>query len=205
MDNVTKFRNCKGLKPVTRMPDFLLKCKGKIDSKRGSTVPDAYIDRLKRKCEAIENKEAITAENLLSNDRKSAAVAIYNISEKRKYLDNKPEMKENTSAKAIRENRRRASQISSAESAIESGYTALLNAHQNIINIDTVLDERITKTRKKASAKINVYINGVRSGKLKDYAADFDFLDDAYEIYQQKHSEDDEKIRQIVDSVQTEV
>lgn len=205
MDNVTKFRNGKGLKPVTKMPNCLLKLKGKLDSKRGSTVPNAYIDRLKRKCEAIENKEAIIAENILSNDRKSASIAIYNISEKRKFLDNKPEIKENTSAKAIRENRRRASQISSAEASIESGYATLCNVHQNIINIDTVLDERITKIRKKASEKINVYISGVRSGKLKDYNADFEFLDDAYEIYQQKHSEDDERIRKIVDSVHTEV
>lgn len=205
MNNVTKFRNSKGLKPVTRMPDFLLKRKGKIDSKRGTTVPDAYIDRLIRTCEAIENKEAITAEGILSNDRKASAVAIYNISEKRKFLDNKPEMKENTSAKAIRENRRRTSQINSAESTIESGYTTLFNVYQNIINIDTVLDERITKIRKKASAKINVYISGVRSGKLKDYNADFEFLDDAYEIYIQKHSEGDEKIRTIINSVHTEV
>lgn len=122
MKKINKFRNGKGLKPVTRMPDFLLKFKGRLDSKRGSTIPDAYIDRLKRKCEAIENKEAITAEEILSSDRKSAAIAIYNISEKRKFLDNKPGMKENTSAKAIRENRRRASQISSAEASIESGY-----------------------------------------------------------------------------------
>ncbi len=200
-----KFRVGKGLGSVTIMPNFLLKFKGKLDSKRGSTVPDAYIDKLKRKCEAIENKEAITAEGILSVDRKSAAVAIYNVSEKRKYLDNKPEIKENTSAKAIRENRRRASQIISAESSIESGYTTLCNVNQNIVNIDTILDERITKTRKKASEKINVYISGVRSGKLKDYSADFEFLNDAYEIYQQKHSEDDDKIRQIVDSIHTEV
>lgn len=205
MNNVTKFRKGKGLKPVTRMPDCLLKFKGKLDSKRGSTVPDAYIDRLIRTCEAIENKEAITAEGILSNDRKHSAVAIYNISEKKKFLDNKPEMKENTSAKAIRDNRRRASQISSAESTIESGYATLFNVHQNIVNIDTVLDERITKIRKKVSAKINVYISGVRSGKLKDYSADFEFLDDAYEIYKQKHSDDDEKIRTIINSVHTEV
>lgn len=205
MDNVTKFKKGKGLKPVTRMPNWLLKFKGKLDSKRGSTVADAYIDKLKCKCESIENVEAITAEGILSDDRKRSSAAIYNISEKQKFLDNKPEMKENTSAKAIRENRRTAGQISSAKSSIESGYTTLFNAYQNIVNIDTVLDERITKNRKKALEKVNVYISGVRSGKLKDYNADFEFLNDAYEIYKQKHSEDDERIRAIVNSVQMEV
>lgn len=205
MKKVDKFKNGQGLKPVTRMPNWLLKFKGKRDSKRGSTVADAYIDRLKRKCEAIENVEAITAEGILSDDRKRSAVAIYNISEKQKFLDNKPEMKENTSAKAIRENRRTAGQISSAKSSIEAGYATLFNVYQNIVNIDTVLDERITKNRKKALEKVNVYISGVRSGKLKDYNADFEFLDDAYEIYKQKHSEDDEKIRKIIDSVHMEV
>lgn len=205
MNNVDKFRNGKGLKPVTRMPDCLLKFKGKRDSKRGSTVADAYIDKLKRKCEAIESVEAITAEGILSDDRKRSSAAIYNISEKQKFLDNKPEMKENTSAKAIRENRRTAGQISSAQSSIESGYTTLFNVYQNIVNIDTVLDERITKNRKKALEKVNVYISGVRSGKLKDYNADFEFLNDAYEIYKMKHSEDDEKIRAIINSVHTEV
>lgn len=205
MNNVDKFRNGKGLKPVTRMPDCLLKFKGKRDSKRGSTVADAYIDKLKRKCEAIENVEAITAEGILSNDRKRSSTAIYNISEKQKFLDNKPEIKENTSAKAIRENRRTAGQISSAKSSIESGYTTLFNVYQNIVNIDTVLDERITKNRKKALEKVNVYISGVRSGKLKDYNVDFEFLNDAYEIYKQKHSEDDERIRTIINSVHREV
>lgn len=201
MNNVTKFRNGKGLKPVTRMPNCFLKFKGKLDSKRGSTVADAYIDKLKRKCEAIENVEAITAEGLLSDDRKRSSVAIYSIFEKQKFLDNKPGMKDNTSAKSIRENRRTASQIRSAQSSIESGYTTLFNVYQNIVNIDTVLDERITKNRKKVLEKINVYISGVRSGKLKDYHADFEFLNDAYEIYKQKHSEDDERIRKIIESV----
>lgn len=205
MNNVTKFRNGKGLKPVTRMPNCLLKLKGKLDSKRGSTVADAYIEKLKRKCEAIENVEAITAEGILSDDRKGSAVAIYNISEKQKFLDNKPEMKENTSAKTIRENRRMTAQISSAESSIESGYTTLFNVYQNIVSIDTILDERITKNRKKTLEKVNAYISGVRSGKLKDYSVDFEFLNDAYEIYKQKHFEDDEKIRKIVDSVHMEV
>lgn len=205
MDSVTKFKNGKGLKPVTRMPNWLLKFKGKLDSKRGSTVADAYIDKLKRKCEAIENVEAITAEGILSDDRKRSSIAIYNIFEKQRFLDNKPEIKENTSAKTIRENRRTAGQISSAKSSIESGYTTLFNVYQNIVNIDTVLDERITKNRKKALEKVNVYISGVRSGKLKDYNADFEFLNDAYEIYKQKHSEDDERIRAIINSVHREV
>ncbi|WP_294823318.1 hypothetical protein [uncultured Eubacterium sp.] len=205
MNNVDKFRNGKGLKPVTRMPNWLLKFKGKLDSKRGSTVADAYIDKLKRKCEAIENVEAITAEGILSDDRKRSSIAIYNIFEKQRFLDNKPEIKENTSAKTIRENRRTAGQISSAKSSIESGYTTLFNVYQNIVNIDTVLDERITKNRKKALEKVNVYISGVRSGKLKDYNADFEFLNDAYEIYKQKHSEDDERIRAIINSVHREV
>lgn len=205
MNNVDKFRNGKGLKPVTRMPNWLLKFKGKLDSKRGSTVADAYIDKLKRKCEAIENVEAITAEGILSDDRKRSSIEIYNIFEKQRFLDNKPEIKENTSAKTIRENRRTAGQISSAKSSIESGYTTLFNVYQNIVNIDTVLDERITKNRKKALEKVNVYISGVRSGKLKDYNADFEFLNDAYEIYKQKHSEDDERIRAIINSVHREV
>ena len=205
MNNVDKFRNGKGLKPVTRMPNWLLKFKGKLDSKRGSTVADAYIDKLKRKCEAIENVEAITAEGILSDDRKRSSIAIYNIFEKQRFLDNKPEIKENTSAKTIRENRRTAGQISSAKSSIESGYTTLFNVYHNIVNIDTVLDERITKNRKKALEKVNVYISGVRSGKLKDYNADFEFLNDAYEIYKQKHSEDDERIRAIINSVHREV
>lgn len=205
MTKTNKFKAGKGLKPVTRMPNCLLKIKGKLDSKRGSTVADAYIEKLKRKCESIENVEAITAESILSDDRKHSAVAIYNISANQKFLDNKPKMKENTSAKAIRENRRTTSSISSAESLIESGYTTLFNVYQDIVNIDTILDERITKNRKKALEKVNVYISGVRSGKLKDYNADFEFLNDAYEIYKKKHFEDDEKIRTIIDSVQMEV
>lgn len=201
MNNSTKFKSGEKICAVTKMPNFLLKIKGKLDSRKGSSVPDAYIDKLKRKCESIENIEVITAENILVGDRKNAAVAVCNIAESQKALENKPAKTEGNSPKAIRENRRRANQISSTESSIKSGHSALINAFQNIVSTETVLKERITNTRKKTSEKINVYVSGVRSWKLKEYSPDFDFLDDAFETYKNSHFEEDKIIRETIESM----
>ena len=201
MNNSTKFKSGEKISAVTKMPNFLLKIKGKFDSRKGSSVPVAYIDKLKRRCESIENMEVITVENILVDDRKNAAVAIYNIAESQKELDNKPGKIDGSSPKAIRENRRRANQISSTKSSIKSGHTTLINAFQNIVSTETILNERITNIRKKTSEKINVYVSGVRSWKLKEYSPDFNFLNDAFETYKKSHFEDDKVIRNTIESI----
>lgn len=197
MKKVDKFKKGKGLKPVTRMPDCLLKFKGKRDSKRGSIVVDTCIAKQMAKCAAIENSEVITAEDILFKDRENAAVSLIAISERLKYLNNPPLQKEENNVFSIRENRHNTMQINSDKQFVASSFERLSAINANIINIETVLDERIAKIRQKTSTKINAYVLGVRC-VLKDYEAKTVFSDEARNIYRSKHHDGDEQIKQMV-------
>ena len=47
----------KRIKRITLMPGFLLKIKGKLDSGKGETIPNAYIHKMLSCCAGIENSE----------------------------------------------------------------------------------------------------------------------------------------------------
>lgn len=199
MNNLKAFKKGKKIKSATKLPNFILKIKGKFDSRKGKTVPDAYIDKLKSKCESIENNEAIVAEEILFEDRKNGAVCISNISEVKAKLSSQSDTSSLSGAAAIRENRRKNAEMSGNAAKINNCIQQLNGINEHIINIDTILDERITRLRKKSHEKINVYISGVRSGKLKDYECDFEFSNDAQTIYRKKHEKGDELIRKAVE------
>lgn len=200
MSKLTRFKKGAGVKPVTYAPLCCLKFKGKLDSKKGSTVADACIAKYMSKCAANEGREAIMAENILSNDRKEAAVTITVLQEKKTFLNNAPSQNTASDASSIRENRRNSEMIRSAKTAIERCCERLNTINESIINIDTVLDERILKTRKKACQKINAYISGLRAGKLKDYEIELNFCDDARLVYHQKHRFGDEAITKAIEN-----
>ena len=198
MKNTKQFKEGKKIKAVIKLPNFLLKIKGRLDSRKGKTVADAFIGKLKDKCAAIENKESITAEEMLFNDRKNGAVKLSVMSEVSSKLSQNARDSSLSGVAAIRENRRNESKQRNNESMLSSCIEQLNIINENIINIDTILDERITKTRKKASEKINVYISGLRAGRLKDYEGNFEFNDDARTIYHKKHESGDALIREAV-------
>jgi hypothetical protein len=53
---------------------FILKIKGKLDAKKGTNVAETYINKVMAKCRACENREVLTAEELLYDSRREAAV-----------------------------------------------------------------------------------------------------------------------------------
>lgn len=195
MSKKAKLNNSKRTEQVTRLPGWILKIKGRWDSRHGQGVCDEYIIKFLQKLSAIESNEIVTAENVLCPHRKEAAVLLTSFAEKKKQYENTPSgMKENT-VESIRANRRNMAKRNSAKQVINSAIEKLTVINETIVSVDTVLDERINMTRKKAGEKIRAYVMGVRCGKLKEYNIPEGADDSAREIYHKKHMDLDKQIQ----------
>ena len=135
MSNTMYVINRRKVRSVTWMPGFILKFKGRLDSRKGGGVCNGYICQLYRKLAVLEVDEVIVVENLLFHTRKKAAVILTRFTEQERYL---------------------------------SGIVKLTAIHEEIINADTILDERINEMRNKAMEKIHAYITGIRCGQLRE-------------------------------------
>ena len=202
MQNLKK-SNPKNVKPVTHLPGWLLRWKGKLDSRHGSGACEKYITRLYKKMIALETNEVISTENALFPSRKKASSILAQLQECQKTLA-QAETTENHSIEAIRKARKLAKERNAAEQAQKSSVEKLAIIHEAIINANTILDERIQKIRSMTSEKIHSYMTGVRCGKLKDfdYAAAED--DSAKMIYQNSHQPLDRRIEELVSTFKKE-
>ena len=166
MSNVMYSMNKRKVKSVTWMPGFILKLKGRLDSRRGEGVCNEYICQLYKKLAAMEVNEVVEAENLLFDARRSAAVILTRFAEQKRFL---------------------------------SGVVKLTAINEEIINVNTILDERINEMRNKALEKIQAYIVGIRCGQISDYKCEIeDISDNARVIYRIRHEEQDRKIREAI-------
>lgn len=166
MSDVMYVMNRRKVKSVTRMPGFILKLKGRLDSRKGEGVCNEYICQLYKKLAAMEVTEAVASENLLFEARKRAAVILTRFAEQERYL---------------------------------SGMVKLTAIHEEIVNTNTILDERINEMRSKAMEKIHAYIAGIRCGQLSDYRFEAgDISDSARTIYKIMHAQQDRKIREAI-------
>ena len=188
----------KRIKRITLMPGFLLKFKGKLDSRKGETIPNAYIHKMLSCCAGIENSEVIHAESMLEKERKAAAADITKIAQKKSELCGIPGEVSEDSPFAIRENNRNKKAKQEILDDIKHCYEELSIIKEQLIGGQTVLDERIEKTRNMGMRSVNKYIEGVRSGKLPEYDPEITFFDNAKFLYLNRHEEGDQKIRDYV-------
>lgn len=189
---------------VTKMPGMFLTLKGRIDSRYGRGVCDAYISKLRNRLAAIESKEVVCAENELFSLRKKAAAILASFPEKAKKLKEIPERTRGMSIEEIRMDRKNAEKKEALETDIHLAMESLTSINETIINTESILEERIHRARNLADAKMQSYISGIRSGKQKDYCMMNPADDRAKEAYYQKHQMLDEKIREMVQSVYEE-
>lgn len=201
----TKSRNyasdSKKIRSVTRMPGAFLRIKGRLDSRCGQGVCDAYISKLRSRLAAIESREVACAENELFGLRKEAAAILTSLPEKRGKLTELEEIPERTDGMSIEEirlDRKNTEKRDALEADIHLALESLTSINETITNTESILDERIHRARNLADAKIGSYISGIRSGRQNDYHT-ADLVDDrAKESYRMKHEMLDEKIRTIV-------
>ena len=186
------------IKRITLLPGFILKWKGKLDSRKGEQIPNAYVRKLLSCCAGIENAEVIYTESMLDKDRKNASAAITSIACKKRLLDSVPKEVPEDSPYSIRENNRNRKASMEMMADIDQQYEVLSVIQEHITDIHTVLDERVERTRNMGMCSINKYIEGVRSGKLPEYDPEINFFDNAVFVYLRRHEEGDKQIRDYV-------
>lgn len=195
MKNRTEnYNRGKKIRKVTLLPNFVLTLQGKLDSKKGITVADAKINKMKNKCSAIENLECLSMENILFPVRTDGYSLMAKHASSIKALNAVPENTTDSSPSGIRLNNKYESKRQQAQFDIESTQKALYRIREELVKGDTVLNERISKTRNKASIKINAYVKGLRSAKLPEYIANNNYSDSACTIYLERHTEGDNAI-----------
>ncbi len=200
MKGANYMKNPKKVGKVIRTPGFILRIQGKMDSKKGKGVCDEYIQSVVRKLASMEGDEVIQAENALHDVRKEAAVILAEFSEKKEDLSEIPENTGGKTVEEIRDNRRKSTRRRDTVNRLKEAMNKLTMINEQIINTNTVLDERINKLRNNAAEKLHAYIAGIRCGSLTDYTFELsENDDDARQIYLEKHEMLDKKIRDIVD------
>lgn len=195
----------KRVKTVTHLPGWVLKQKGKRDSRKGKGVCDAYISLLKKNLVGLESNKVIDIENGLFDSRKEAAVIITSFTEQKKILQELPDSLRENTPEAIRANRANEKMKKNMQTEIKNAIERLVIISENITNADVILDECINKMRSMTVGKIHSYIAGIRCGEFGDYIGGEENMDDsAREIYRAKHKELDEKIRTVIESMREE-
>lgn len=207
MKNNFKHDIGKKIGSVTLMPAFLLVLQGRIDSLKGEkSIPDARVEGMKDKCMAIEKREALLIESRYEPVRKEGSKALLDIIQCKSVEASVPANSHDNSPYAIRIHERNAEIRASAKVNSQTAQKKLLDVKESLLHADTVLSERIRKTREKAlQVKIAAYVKGVRKGKIPDYSPDLEMSDDAYNIYIIKHKKDDDLIFETAERLMQEV
>lgn len=184
------------IKNVTPLPNFLLQLQGRWDARRneGEAVARAHLDRYYEKCASIESAECLATEKYLKSARKDGAAALAAINKNRASISSLPEAVKEEHLWDVKINRDRRAALSSAVNDLESAREHLYDVNETIINGNCILEERVTKIRKKAAAKMEAYVKGLRAGGLTGFAPDTEFLTVAMDKYYSKHSRLDKAI-----------
>lgn len=207
MKNNLKHDIGKKIGTVTLMPTFLLGLQGWLDSKKGEkSIPDARVEGMLNRCMAIEKREALIIESRYEAVRKEGARALSKISNCKANEAFIPNVSNDGSPYAIRSIARNEAKRAYAKAEAEQAKIKLVEIKESLIHADTVLSERIRRTREKAlKVKIAAYVKGIRKGELPDYTPDLEMVDDAYRIYINKHQEGDKFIFDAVRELTQEV
>ena len=181
------------------MPTFILKIKGKYAAKRPG-AEGAFIKKLEDKLASIENSEVITAEGVLSPTRSKGASIISKVSKDMKEDVIVPEIFDGMSESEIRITRKIQSEKARRDSEIKDANNQLPSILETITHVDTILLERIAKSRNLATSTIMAYVEGINS--RHEYIYHFDSEDKAYNLYKLKHHILDSAIEKAVFSKQ---
>lgn len=191
MKNYVCWKNSRTKSP-TALPYFILRFKGKLDGEKGSGIVDASIEKFHKKEASIEAEECVTCENYLSSARKKAARLLKSIEQADKKLASIPDESKDSGPAPTRTSRKN---TGLKNTAIDN----LCEINQEIITVETLLEERIKKLRDKSSAKFEAYISGVRT-VISDYHSKSIFNDNAFDIYHKRHIILDNAIKAVVES-----
>lgn len=192
-----KFRKGKGIHKAVKTPMFVLKIKGKQDAKKGVNIAETYINKVKAKCQALENREVLIAEELLYDSRREAAVLMSSMCQDKDILGNIPNARVEASPLDVRANCRNAAQRANTVSIIKGNFEKLVQINELIIDVNACLEQRILKTRHLCTERLNAYSLGVREVHL-EFDNNIEYDNSASAVYEAKHKACDEAIKNTV-------
>lgn len=200
MQSIASFRNGKGIRKVTAMPSFILKYLGKLHANQDIAIAEAFIQKYHEKCIALENREVLTAEQLLFDARNEGNSILLTIKGSIEKLSEKPLAVSGNKPEDIRAKSRDNGTRSVASATLNSSLDKLIKLNEFITDIDTCLEQRILKTRAICSEKLTAYLMGVRSvDKYFDLEQKYDNV--ALDSYNKKHDHTDRAIAKAVEAV----
>lgn len=194
---LNKFRKGKRICKALKTPMFILKIKGKRDAKKGANIAETYINKVKAKCQALENREVLTAEEILYDLRREAAVLMSSMCQDKDILGNIPNARAEVSPLDVRANRRNAAQRANTVSIIKGNFEKLVQINELIIDVNACLEQRILKTRHLCTERLNAYILGVREVHL-EFDNNIEYDNSASIMYETKHKVCDDAIKNTV-------
>lgn len=189
----------KKVKSVTVMTGWLLRCRGWIDSFKGESVCDKYIERFHKKMAYQAGNEDIAAENELFLLRKEAAGIVLAYKEKKKNLNSINMHKTGDSAEVVRENRRNAASFNAIQTELQAMGQKMIEIDETIDHIETVRNIRLANMHSGKEEKIAAYVSGVRRGKIKNYTPPTSRYDDsARHLCKEKHDALEAQMKEII-------
>ena len=173
---------------VTGLPNALLRLKGRWDARRGESVVDAYVEKLRRRQAGIEHGIIEAAEKQLRPLRVAAARTLEAFARLQSKLAEQPAMSGGERDADVRRDRRLREERETARAQLEKTALALQELEQQLRSGDAALSQRIGQTRDRMREKLCVYLMGVRSGRLPHYEAADAEDDHALQDYHAQHA-----------------
>lgn len=185
----------KGIKPVSRLPDWLIKVIGRFDSRKAPDVAIAHLNKYLSKLAKNEKDEALLAEAALKPSRAAGSRHLHVVIHNDPGAEPVPNTSD-TSPAAQRAYSAALAKHKAETTAVTEAKEALLKVDSEIVSGNLVFEERLTKTRNKAMSQINAYIKGVRSGRRATFTPEINPDDTARIKYYNAHKETDDLIHQ---------
>lgn len=168
----------KGKYRTTYLPGFILRIKGKLDSRKGERAVIAFKERLIYREGVFENYEYLLAESILKDERNEAAKALFSLD----YL----EPVENDGSKV-------ASKKNMAIGSVKTqAKEKIVTTHEFINHIHSLFEERTQRIRNYTSTKLEQYFAGVT---LDGFDKTYTYSDEAKTRYLKHHERGDEAIK----------
>lgn len=182
-----------GIKPVTKLPAWLIKLIGWVDSHKSPDVAIAHLNKYFAVLAKNEKDEALLAEEALRQKREMGSKCLYTILRSDTAAVPEPPSSDD-SPTAKRAYARSLADHNNKVAAVASAKEALPEIDAAITSGNLVFEERLEKTRNKCMSQIDIYIKGVRCGKHHDFNPEIVHDDLARTKYYSTHEENDDLI-----------
>lgn len=172
---------------TTLLPAYVLFIKGKLDSKKGASAIEAYVNKLVHKARTHEASLYKNTEYYLEPTRNKASNALFTLSECDDSL-----VKVDCKVRQHEKKNAAAKKTAAIETVIES--------NEGIIHVHSITEEQSVRIRSYNDRKIAEYFKGVNP----EHKIDYTYSDEAKDKYYAIHNALDKAIRNFAETAYCE-